>query len=84
MNMSYFASTAFLECILSGIFWGNAYLLRGGACVCKHITYASHSGTKMIRGNETQAGRHCFIEIDSYQYVKWRMDELEKLIRDLF
>lgn len=44
----------FLECALRGTDWGNTYLSKAGACVCKHITNASHSDTKRIRGNERQ------------------------------
>lgn len=54
----------FLECTRSEIYWVNTYLLRGGAC--KHIINASHSGTKIFRGNKKQTRWGCFIEMEAY------------------
>jgi len=42
----------------------------------------SHSGTKMIKGNEEQARRGCFIERDPHLYVPWSIDELGELAQD--
>jgi len=50
--------------------------------VCKHIMDVSHSGTKMIKGNEEQARRGCFIERDPHLYVPWSIDELGELAQD--